>query len=89
MNDQEPALSALVVIAAIFGTVAGAILGGLLAGLCGFALLTAALLMTHTSGDQATGVGGLILLPVPFGMVFGAIKSCNIIKKYFDLPNQD
>lgn len=51
----------------------GATIGGVVAVPAGWILLMALLSLSHTSGDQATGAAGLIILAIPVGAVIGGV----------------
>ncbi len=52
--------------------ITGAIIGTIIAALLGFSLLALAIKVTHGSGDEATGLSGLVIPLLPIGFIVGA-----------------
>lgn len=77
MQSKNPIIKTLIIyVGGMVGFILGAIVGGFIAALLGLGLLLLVLTLTHTSGDQATGMGGLIVLVVPLGLIIGGGFGC-------------
>ena len=67
---------------AFVGFAVGALMGGLAAIVLGFLLLQILFTLKPPTGD-VTGMGGLILLLIPFGAIGGAVLGVKITNKLY------
>ena len=74
--------AATVTLASVVALVIGALIGGFVARVLGMILLVAAMQAIGGSGDGATGIGGLVILAIPFGALAGAIVGFRLSRRF-------
>jgi high-affinity Fe2+/Pb2+ permease len=67
-------------LATVIGLILGAIAGCFAAIILGFALLHLLFTLQPPTGD-VTGMGGLIILLIPFGVIIGAIWGVKLARR--------
>jgi hypothetical protein len=73
------------VFAEMVGCIVGALIGGFMAVIVGFLLLWILFKVQPPTGD-VTGMGGIILLLLPFGLIGGAVYGVILVKENSDPP---